>query len=83
MMMAAVGHCYGHTIIYVDDKWVWFDTLEEINDKTISSHPCPKCGKPPTPEGYDACLGYINGAISACCGHGVENPYIIMENDNA
>ena len=30
----------------------------------------------PTKEGYDACLGYIEGAMSACCGHGVEKGYV-------
>jgi hypothetical protein len=25
----------------------------------------------PTPEGYDACLGYLPGVDAACCGHGV------------
>jgi len=25
---------------------------------------------------YDACLGHIDGATSACCGHGVKQPYI-------
>ena len=38
--------------------------------------PCAKCGKLPTPEGYDACLGYIEGAKAACCGHGVSEGYI-------
>ena len=31
----------------------------------------------PTKEGYDACLGHIDGAKSACCGHGVEEPYVL------
>jgi len=38
---------------------------------------CPKCGKMPTSEGYDACLGYIDGAEMACCGHGITEGYII------
>jgi hypothetical protein len=33
----------------------------------------------PTKEGYDACLGYIEGAKSACCGHGVEEGYIVYK----
>jgi hypothetical protein len=41
-----------------------------------------KCGKMPTPEGYDACLGYIDGVISACCGHGVEKQILIKESIN-
>ena len=31
----------------------------------------------PTKEGYDACLGFIEGAKSACCGHGVERAYVV------
>ena len=39
---------------------------------------CKHCGRLPTPEGYDACLGPIPGDISACCGYGVSEPYIKM-----
>ncbi len=41
------------------------------------ARPCPRCGRMPTPEGYDACLGHIPGAISACCGHGVTPGYVM------
>ena len=34
-------------------------------------------GTHPTKEGYDACLGHIDGAIHACCGHGAEKGYIM------
>jgi hypothetical protein len=43
----------------------------------LGNVPCYKCDRLPTPEGFDACLGYIEGASSACCGHGVEAPYIV------
>ena len=33
----------------------------------------------PTPEGHDACLGAIPGAAAACCGHGVQAPYILWD----
>jgi len=39
---------------------------------------CPVCGKQQTAEGYDACIGHIPGAISACCGHGAANPYVVF-----
>lgn len=32
---------------------------------------------PITARGYAACLGHIDGVISACCGHGVEKGYIM------
>lgn len=43
------------------------------------SRPCKRCGCMPTKEGYDACLGHIEGATSACCGHGVNKPILIMK----
>jgi len=45
--------------------------------------PCPKCGRMPTPEGYDACIGFVPGAASVCCGHGIVPPYIVFEGDDA
>jgi len=37
--------------------------------------------KYPTKEGYDGCLGYLEGIKHVCCGHGVNRPYIILENN--
>jgi hypothetical protein len=53
-------------------EWVGVETQEvEV---------CKKCGLLPTEEGYDACLGHIEGAKFACCGHGVKDGYILWEN---
>ena len=71
--MSAKSYNRGHEIIYIDGKWIYIDNSESIKNKERS---CSRCGKFPTPEGYDACLGYIKGAYSACCGHGVSKPYI-------
>jgi len=67
----------GHKIYYNTDtkKWHYLDDDSECKGE----RPCKKCGRYPTKEGYDACLGHIDGAISACCGHGVEEPYVIKE----
>ena len=62
----------GHKLVY-NNGWLYLDTMEKFDD----SRPCKKCGKMPTKEGYDACLGYIPGAKFACCGHGVEERSII------
>ena len=63
--------------IYYDGKdWRYADN-NQIHD---DSRPCKRCGRMPTEEGCDACLGYIEGAKHACCGHGVEEPYVIKEN---
>lgn len=62
--------------IYFDGKnWRYPDNGKITDD----SRPCKRCGRMPTKEGYDACLGYIKGAISAYCGHGVVKPYILRK----
>lgn len=65
----------GYEIYYntEDNQWHYTD-----NDEIASiERPCKRCGCKPTKEGYDACLGHIDGAIHACCGHGVEKGYIM------
>lgn len=61
------SHNRGWPTVYKKDEWVYED------DGTLASEErsCKKCRRSPTKEGYDACLGYIRGAISVCCGHGV------------
>jgi hypothetical protein len=59
------------------------DDLKPIENHLDSSkhrRPCAKCGKLPTKEGHDACLGTLPGVIDACCGHGVREAYIHFEN---
>ena len=65
----------GWEIYYDGENWRYIDNNEIEND----SRPCKKCGRTPTKDGYDACLGHIEGARSACCGHGVEEPYVMYE----
>lgn len=67
----------GHLVLVdEDDQGRYADTGELAVD---NQRPCPLCHKPPTPEGYDACLGFIPNCRSACCGHGVEYGYVVME----
>jgi hypothetical protein len=41
--------------------------------------PCPHCGLSRTAEGHDGCLGTLPGVKAACCGHGVEDGYVLFE----
>ena len=69
----------GHEIYFDEPNNVWrYSDTKEVADE---NRPCKRCGCAPTPEGHDACLGYIEGATSACCGHGVENPYVIRNDE--
>jgi hypothetical protein len=71
--MAATSFQRGNPIQWNSKKWIY------SNDRssTKKEKPCIRCGRMPTKEGYDACLGYISNAKSACCGHGVEEGFII------
>lgn len=64
------GYCRGHKIIFINNDWKWADTMQSIDNE----RPCVRCNKPPTPEGYDACIGFVPGKTSMCCGHGVTKP---------
>ena len=70
--MVASSYVRGHEVRYNSEnkKWYWSDTKKECKDERA----CKKCKCYPTEEGYDACLGYVEGYISVCCGHGVEKP---------
>lgn len=69
------AYCRGHKIIWNKGNWFFADTKEPFKEPFKDKRPCKKCGKMPTKEGYDACLGYIPGVSAACCGHGVKNGY--------
>lgn len=72
--ITASGYFRGHLVFYIDNEWRYSDgTIADGNAA------CVRCGKLPTKKGYDACLGYLLGVISACCGHGVETPYLVFE----
>ena len=73
--MSAISHSRGWEIYFDGANWCYSDNHKISDD----SRPCKRCGRMPTKEGYDACLGFIDGANSACCGHGVEDPYVIMQ----
>lgn len=70
------GHSRGRPTVFVKNEWLWADTLELITNK----RPCVRCGRIPTAEGYDACLGYIPKVVAACCGHGIFDGHITFEN---
>ena len=69
-------------VIYLDDgQWFYEEdgSLVYLDGKLLFK-PCPKCGKLPTKEGHDACLGTLPGVKFACCGHGATQGYISFEN---
>jgi len=73
------AYIHGHLIYWDWDSKSWLYGDDDSSIDTI--RPCPRCGKMPTPEGHDACLGTIEGATSACCGHGVCDSILVMEGE--
>jgi hypothetical protein len=71
------SYVHGWPVYRLPDEKVWryADTGESVEE--VPERPCPRCGKMSTPEGYDACIGYIKGAESVCCGHGVSTPILM------
>ena len=76
--MTVTTYLRGHLAVWTqeDPIWRYEDTGEPVSG---NERPCKWCGWLPTPEGYDACLGKIPGATSACCGHGAERSYVKWE----
>lgn len=66
----------GHEIYYDGTDWRYLDTSEIHKDNRT----CKKCGKATTKEGYDFCIGHLDGVIGACCGHGVSEPILLKNN---
>ncbi len=67
-------HWRGHPIRFdaESDCWRYTDTGERVGGWSGGvDRPCAYCRRPATPDGYDACIGEIEGASAACCGHGM------------
>lgn len=67
----------GYAIIPIED----YHELRGVKGFVENSWPCAKCGATgPTSEGHDPCLANLPGVIHACCGHGVDEGYLMLEN---
>ena len=67
----------GWVLLWDNDHWIYEDNGEIFLDDC--QRPCKKCGRMPTKEGFDACLGYLEGVKYACCGHGITERFIIKD----
>ena len=77
--MTSFNIVLGHTI-YVFDEYT--GVLSDKNGNPVDIHKlkCKKCGETETSEGHDPCLGTLPGVKAACCGHGVDEGYILFTN---
>lgn len=71
--ITSFGQTLGHMIEFVSGfGWRYCDNKQKLDNNNPRS--CKKCKCFPTKEGYDSCTGYIEGATSVCCGHGLTEP---------
>lgn len=61
----------GHEIIEKEGVWIFKDSGKLVSENVWCK--CKHCGKDPTKEDHDGCLGTLPGLMNACCGHGEEN----------
>lgn len=67
----AIIHVQAHT-----GRWCYADTGEPYNND--HPRPCISCGERATSDGHDPCIANLPGVVNACCGHGVEEGYIMF-----
>ena len=61
----------GHRIIWINEKWVYADTMANTPANGGYIRSCKKCRKRFPLREHDPCLGILSGVKNACCGHGV------------
>jgi hypothetical protein len=75
----------GHPITCRQDKdgvySIW-EYLDGSNLKVVGDRPCTRCGKMPSEKGHDACITDLPHVKYACCGHGREDGYVKLENND-
>ena len=70
----------GNLVCSDGDKHYLGGSEVELSEEELDNLKCPMCNKKQTKEGYDACLGFIQGVEYICCGHGIEDQfYIVMK----
>lgn len=76
------GHWIGRPPGFVAVHYLDLDEVQ-VREQYDDSRPCTACGQHSTPEGYDACLGHLDGVAYACCGHGLDDSwvYVSFEDD--
>lgn len=71
----AYSYISGHLAESVNGgDWFYDDTNESISIKRS----CVRCRQYAINDEYDACMGEIPAVRFACCGHGAEDGYIVL-----
>jgi hypothetical protein len=80
--IAEYGYLRGHPVVCFAGEACerYADDLTPTVDEAGASveRPCVQCGLLSVPDGPDPCMGMLPGVRAACCGHGVEEPYVVV-----
>jgi hypothetical protein len=52
----------------------------QLKARPTRKRPCAKCGLKRPPSGHDPCIENLPGVGQACCGHGIEEGYVVFMN---
>jgi hypothetical protein len=74
--MAWQSYLFGNPVVFKKKKWYLKATGQKVTPKLKRTLRCPRCGMSPTEAGHDPCIADMEGVRNACCGHGVEYPYV-------
>jgi hypothetical protein len=76
------GYFRGHPVVCLagEECERYADDLTSTVDEHGGSveRPCVQCGLRAAPDGPDPCLGLLPDVRAACCGHGVDEPYVLV-----
>lgn len=77
------GYIFGQAVTYDDDAGC-FRYVRDGVKVTKPPRACERCGRRhqycwQCKDYHDACIGHIDGASSVCCGHGVQQGYVVWE----
>jgi hypothetical protein len=80
--IVACSYFRGHPVVCFAGEACerYADDLTPTVDEAGASveRPCVQCGLLAAPDGPDPCLGMLPDVKAACCGHGVDEPYVLM-----
>ncbi len=80
-MYIYTSHYYGHPIYWDESAQDWCYTDNDDFIHYVEKRACPKCKELPTKDGHDPCIANLPHIKAACCGHGVEDGYILFDDD--
>ena len=73
----ARGYSRGWPINFDYEQGCWVYTDLAVALDAYPDRPCSRCGRRPTAEGHDGCLGRLQHVGGACCGHGIEEAWVV------